>query len=146
MSALPKFMTAFYKDQRIILQDGRHGKISGEMLSGMLLVEYPVILDDGNSGRFLVGDIRHEHLGKEEISAVMKNIKTQFERFSYKLDETTKMEIPNHINYLEKALFSKDKSKASREFAYVKSNIPPDEKESLDIDLDKIDWLIKRLS
>ncbi|MDJ0619314.1 MAG: hypothetical protein QNJ63_21655 [Calothrix sp. MO_192.B10] len=143
-------MTAFYIGDRVVVQGNgyrkEHGKISSEMLVGLLRNKYRVTLDNGKDDEFFIADIKHEDLPDGEISEVIKHIQNEVKRFSSKLPETMKTELPNHIGYLKDALLSKDKSRAESEYAYVKKNIPSDETESTRIDFEKIDWAVNRLS
>jgi len=152
-------MSNFQKNDRVVVIRGeysnKHGKVVDGEYKGFLFHETLIQLDQSGQIDIQVGDLEHEDLRPDEVTAVIKNVKNQVEQVASQLPGEMGTELPNHVGYLGKALVSNDKSTSKYELDYVMNNlkkasevgsVTQEWKETTRIDLEKINWVVKRLS
>ena len=150
----------FKTNERVVVIRGeysnKHGKVVDGEYKGFLFHETLIHLDkDGQMVNIAVGDLEYEDLRPHEVTAVIKDVKSQVEQVASQLPGEMGRELPQHVGYLGKAIVSKDKSTSKFELDYVMNNlkkasevgsVTPEWMEKTRIDLEKINWAAKRLS
>jgi hypothetical protein len=151
-------MSNFQKNDRVVVTgkeyNGEHGKVVDGIYKGFFVNTTSVKLDKHGQIDIPVGNLKHENLGPDEVRSAIKNIKSQVEQVASQLPGEMGKELPNHVEFLGKALVSKDKLASNYELDYITNNlkkasevgsVTPEWMESTRIDLEKINWTVKRL-
>ena len=143
----------FKKNDRVVVIGGsykhEHGKVVNGERGGFLVYTMFIKLDDSGSQHIILGHLEYEKLTPDEVTDAIKNVKNQVEKVASKLP------LPSRVESLGKSIKSKDKSASNKELEYVKTeldklsknkSITPEWMGTIRIDLEKIDWVVKRLS
>ena len=153
-------MSNFQKNDRVVVTRGEYsdeyGRVVDGEYKGFLFHETLIHFDkDGQMVNIPVGDLKHEDLRPNEVNAAIKNVKSQVEQVASKMPGEMGKELPNHVEYLGKAIVSKDTITSKYELDYVMNNlkkasevgsVTPEWMERTRINLEKISWSVKRLS
>jgi ribosomal protein L24 len=152
-------MNNFQKNDRVFVKRGKYSNKNGRVKDGTPLVRglrncMSVVLDNLGEQEIFVGEIEYENLTPSQLAAEIQDIKKKIE-LENQLREEKKKELLTHLEKLRNAIASHDKPNSICEFNYVqdklkiavqKGYVTKEWMKTIGINLEKIDWAVKRLS
>lgn len=118
-----KFGSDFCNNNRVVVTDGeyrgQHGKILDDITGWNLQRHYQIKLDEGMTVEITDPSLQLENLTQNEVNAEVANLKYQINEVASQLPDHMGKQLPNHLEYLQDALISKNQSRFSNEYIYI---------------------------
>jgi hypothetical protein len=120
-------MSDLFKNNRVVVTHGehrgQHGKVLDDITGWNLQRQYQIKLDGGATVTVAGSDLQRENLTQNEVNTEVANLKRQISEVASQLPQQMGSELPNHIDFLHKALASKNQSSFNSEYSYITNEL-----------------------